>query len=211
MTSSRKPLTEVRNLVKHYGIPAGRATLRSASAVAALLLGILACNVPGLNPTSPAPGDAPGAESTLSAGAATETPVPLDPFTILDSYPSLAGTREFLDRLTFDLAADITTARSGRQLLEWILVERRYDPRASNRAKQELFSELEQTYFMPNAGAKTYLINVATGLFAEAHHFYPWSLRDYSPQQIQDLFIQDDSLRWESSGLFRGDLPPGRS
>jgi len=62
---------------------------------------------------------------------------------------------------------------------------------------------------MPNAGAKTYLINVATGLFAEAHHFYAWSLRDYSPQQIQDLFIQDDSLRWESSGLFRGDLPPG--
>jgi len=176
--------------------------------LAALLFGISACNIPALNPTPLSPLDTPAAGSAVSTAPATEAPEPLDPLTILDTYPSLAGTREFLDRLTVILLADGVTDRSGRQLLEWILVEQGYDPRASNQAKQALFSGLD-IYIMPNAGAKTYLINVATGLFAEAHHLYPWSLRDYSQQQIENLFIQDDSLSWESSGLHRGDLPPG--
>lgn len=54
-----------------------------------------------------------------------------------------------------------------------------------------------------------YLINVATGLFAEAHHFYPWSLRDYSQAQVANLFIQDGSLAWQKNDLHHGDLPPG--
>ncbi|HEY2982370.1 MAG TPA: hypothetical protein VGJ22_14390 [Anaerolineales bacterium] len=187
----------------HKWIKLNRTPLMRVWAAVALASAILACNAPGRNTTP-----TPAVVSTPIEPAASETPAPLDPLVILDTYESLAGTRDFLNRLTFTMEADGVTDRSGRQLLEWILVERAYDPRASNADKQSLFDSLD-AYIWPNPGARMYLINVATGLFAEAHHFYPWSLRDYSQTQIANLFIQDDSLAWQKNDLHHGDVPPG--
>ena len=179
------------------------AQLGRICAAVALLAAILACNIPRPDET-PLP---PVVTAPVEPGA-TETPVPLDPLTILDTYESLAGTRDYLNRLTFSSDEEGDAGHSGRELLEWILVDQGYDPRAANAAKQQIFDSLD-VWFPPNYGAKMYLINVATGLFAEAHHFYPWSLRDYSQAQIENLFIQDDSLEWQKSDLHHGDLPPG--
>ena len=212
-------LDEAQTMISHdpHKIPpllAKPAPIRFYHAVGALLLGILACNVPTGTDTATFSPDAPpaidAASGTPDAGTPppSETLEPLDPLTILDTYPSLAAVRQRLDEMTFTSTVDSQTLLTGRQFLELILAERKYNPQDNNQVKLELFAEFDR-YTWPHPGAKIYLINVATGLIAEANRLYPWSLQDYSPQEIENLFIEDDSLRIESSGVKRGVLPPG--
>lgn len=186
--------------------------IRFHLAAGAMILTLLACNMPSNllpvvsspeNTNFPAPTEA---NSSTATPEMMPTPAPLDPLVILDTYPSLATVRQQLEGMVF-ISSTGTTSLTGRRLLEQILVEQGYDPRVSNQVKENLFSVLNQ-YTPPYPGAKIYLINAATGLFAEAHFLYPWSLQAYTPGEINNLFIQDDSLAYSVNRLHRGDLPP---
>jgi hypothetical protein len=97
---------------------------------------------------------------------------------------------------------------TGRQMLEWVLVSEKYDPRVTYTINEQLFSTLD-SYEFPYLGARTLVINVATGLFVEAHGLVPWSLQDYSAEEINSLFIEADSVTFSQDGtLDHGKIPP---
>jgi hypothetical protein len=184
-----------------------------------LLVVSLACNLPGASST-------PAVESTptvtvdvtlvdeadiASDDGAYEEPnseeVPLDPLEILDTYASLETIRMRLE--TMNLSNSLSGQDlTGRELLEWILIDREYDPRDSNSDKEEIMNVLD-TYIFPYPSARIFLINVATGLTVEAHGWVPWSLSDYSVDDIENLFIEDESFRTTDPTLHKGDLPQG--
>jgi hypothetical protein len=181
----------------------------------ALLLALLACNVPaGVKSTAPPPTAVltPTATQTVTVEPpATDTPLPpytpepVDPLVILDTYESLTTVRQRLEDMAVTRIDGVRL--TGRQMLKWVLVDRQYDPTWDNARKERVFSDFDD-YTFPHPGARIYLVNVATGLFAEAHGLYAWSLADYSPREIDNLFIEDSSLVYNPDpALHRGDLP----
>jgi hypothetical protein len=186
--------------------------------VAALaLLAMLACSMPATE-TSTMP---PTVDASIAPTAhinpdvsptegptlvPSETPKPPDPLAILDAHASLARVGQRLDALIVTHKPEGVSI-TGRELLRWILVEQQYDPTADNHAKEQLLGVLDDYDALP-PGSRIYLVNVATGLFAEAHGLYPWSLRDYSPREIDNLFIEDNSPVYvQEPTVHRGDLP----
>ena len=173
----------------------------------------LACNFPAGLSTEPADTElieptrvgieAP--KETESAPPPTETIEPPNPLAVLGTYDSLASVRQRLDGMALTRTVDSAVV-TGRELLEWVLVDQQYDPRDDNPTKEAIFAGFN-AYTFPHPGARIYLVNVATGLSAEAHGLYPWSLADYSGQEIENLFIEDDSLQITDPALHRGDLP----
>ena len=140
-----------------------------------LLMIALACNFPAglsndpadtglIEPTS-AGIEAP--TETESAPPPTETIEPPDPLDVLDTYVSLASVKQRLDGMALTRTADSAIV-TGRQLLEWILVDQQYDP-MDDTTKEAIFAGFD-AYTFPHPGARIYLVNVATGLSAEA----PW-------------------------------------
>lgn len=183
-----------------------------------LALAALACNSP-LGGSPAAPPESTGTPTVHAGPAVTSTeeasspspPAPsdtaevLDPLTILDTYASLAAVRQRLDSTVFTHKTAGTTV-TARELLVEILVHRQYDPTADNGLKEQVFAVLDD-YNQLAPPARIYLVNVATGLFAEAHGLYPWSLEDYSAREIEDLFIEDSSLTVIGPTLHRGNSP----
>ncbi len=130
-----------------------------------------------------------------------------DPLAILDTYTSLGTIRVRLEKMNLSNSLsgqDMT----GRELLEWILIDREYDPRDANYDNEEIMDALD-TYIFPYPSARIFLINVATGLTIEAHGWVPWSLKDYSVDDIENLFIEDESFRTTDPTLHKGDFPQG--
>jgi hypothetical protein len=135
----------------------------------------------------------------------TETLEPADPLAILDAYASLEPVRQRLDAMTITKKQDGSVI-TGRQMIEWLLVTQQYDPTAANDVNEQLFANLDG-YAFPHPGARIYLINVATSLYVEAHRLVPWSLENYSPYEIRNLFIEDDTFKVRDHSLHHGDLP----
>ncbi len=183
------------------------------------LLAGLACNLPGMNSAPAVPEtarvtvDVTAADTSAGPSDIEETTAPadvepmLDPLEILDTYESLETLRERLNamQVSNSLGGQNVT---GREVLEWILVDMAYDPRDANSEKEEIMNALD-TYVFPYPSARIFLINVATGLTVEAHGWVPWSLQDYSREDIDNLFIEDESMHPSDSSLHRGDLPAG--
>jgi hypothetical protein len=154
--------------------------------------------------TQPSPEEPSDSKSALES---------LDPLVILDTYASLKDVNLLLNTMKADHMPSGTTD-TGRQVLEMILNVREYDPTMQNDLKEELFSALDD-YSFAHAGARIFLINVATGLYAEAHGSYPWSLQDYSAQMVNNIFIEDSVIQiadfvYEPGFVYqRGDIPAG--
>ena len=188
-----------------------------------LLLALLACSTPtGMESTSASPTAFVGPTATQNVAIqpsavpsveppATDTPIPTptpepaDPLVILDTYESLATVRQRLEEMEIIRVDGVSL--TGRQMLRWVLEDRMYDPRWSNAQKERIFSDFRD-YTFPYHSAGIYVINVATGLFVESHKLVPWSLQDYTLEEINNLFIEDDSLDYAPDPtLHHGDLP----
>jgi hypothetical protein len=203
MVKNESSLTSFFHLIRRTLVPI-------AATAGVLLLALLACNAPVQEQTTAA-ADTTAAEtaeptaSNTPLPSATPTPDVDAMLSILDSYPSLETVRLRLDamRIAPNQGGEPLT---GRQMLEWILGAQHYDPRSSNAVNEQLFAALDD-YTFPHPGARIYLVSVATGLYVEAYGLVPWSLGDYSRQEIENLFIEDDSYRITDSTLHRGDLP----
>lgn len=184
-----------------------------------LLVVSLACNMPGSGSTPaidatvtttldvPLIDDVGGESDGDVSEELNPEETPLDPLVILDTYASLETIRVRLE--TMNLPNSLSGQDvSGRELLEWILIDREFDPRDANSDKEEIMDVLD-TYIFPHPSARIFLINVATGLTVEAHGWVPWSLKDYSIDDIENLFIEDESFRTTDPTLHKGDLPQG--
>ena len=171
--------------------------------VVALVL--LSCGVVDQGPaeeTPTVPTAVPPAATTTPVPA-TSTPEVIEPLALLSSYSSLANVSQRLAGLSGMRSADGTTL-TGLQLLERILVDLQYNPQADNSSKEQLLAFLDE-YEFPYPGGRIYLVNVATGLYAEAHSLYPWSLQDYTVQEVDNIFIEDSAPQWQDVTRHRGD------
>jgi hypothetical protein len=169
----------------------------------ACLAASVACNCQLLAVPSPTP--QPSATPSPSPSP-SPTPLP-DPLAVLDSYPSLATVRQRLDDMLVVTGPGDET-KTGRELLGWIFDAQRYDPTANNAVKEQVFAPLDD-YRFPHVGARIYLISVATGLWTEAQGLVPWSLADYSVEEINNIFIENEATDYmPDPALHRGDLPP---
>ena len=182
-----------------------------------LIAASLACNLPGVSGTSAIKAtmttdvtvveDSGGEPHIDNADNLIIEEESLDPLEILDTYASLETIRARLD--TMNLSNSLSGENlTGRELLEWIITDREYDPRDANSDKEAIMDVLD-TYIFPYPSARIFLINVATGLTVEAHGWVPWSLKDYSVDDIENLFIEDESFRTTDPTLHKGDLPQG--
>jgi len=167
----------------------------------------LACTLSGTGETvePTVPSGIPTSLPPTATGDPASTPEPVDPLVPLDTYASLATVRQRLNDMRLTRLAD-DDPLTGRQLLEWLLIDQQYDPTDPSEINTSLFAALDD-YGFPNPGDRIYVVNVATGLFAEAQGLYLWSLADYTVQEIDNLFVQDSALAVTNPMLHRGDLP----
>ncbi len=148
--------------------------------------------------------EGPTATATL-VPTPTNTPIPygVQALDLLENLPSLATTRERLQEMTvFDGGIVVT----GLELLRWLLINNGYDPEWSYAQKELALEGLDRREFH-NQGEKIFLIIVAHGLMVEVKGLVPWSLQDYSAEEINNLFIEDAALHYASPSLDRGTLP----
>ena len=194
--------------------------LRLITKTLILALLITACNLPSSTDSALpdvedtiTPDDSLPQPTTEDTSEPTSAPEILDPLVILETYPSLKDVNLLLNTMKADHLPSGTT-ETGRQVLEMILGAREYDPTSQNELKEELFSALDD-YSFAHAGARIFLINIATGLYAEAHRLYPWSLQDYSAQMVNNIFIEDSVIEiadfvYEPGVVYpRGDISAG--
>lgn len=148
--------------------------------------------------------EAPTATASL-VPTPTHTPIPygVQALDLLDNLPSLATTRERLQEMTVSDAGIVMT---GLEMLRLLLINQGYDPEWSYAQKEGVF-EILDGYEFQNQGQKIFLIIVAHGLMVEVKDLVPWSLQDYSAEEINNLFIEDTALRYAYPSLDRGTLP----
>ena len=115
------------------------------------------------------------------------------PISILDNYKSLSGVR---DKLISMKVKDKTTSLNinGYEVLKKLINEKKYNPQGKNAAKKELLDNFFINYDLPQTGSKLFLINIASGLWAETYSGLPWSLKDLKQSEVDGLFIQNDSV-----------------
>jgi hypothetical protein len=89
-----------------------------------------------------------------------------------------------------------------------LLIDQGYNPDWTNPKKQQLLGLLDGFEF-PTPGQRILVINLAHGLAVEAQGLVPWSLHEYSEQEIDNLFIEDTALHILDPALNRGEFPPG--
>jgi hypothetical protein len=174
--------------------------------VAVLLTALFCC-------TPPAPRRLPDRTETpplaYSPGP-TPTKLPvrimlLNPINVLRTYSSLENARRRLDEMVVTTGPGETM--TGRQIIEWLLLTRGYDPTAANDVKEQVFAPFDSFTF-PHVGARIFLVNVATGLWAEAYGLCRWSLAHYSVEEVDSLFVENNStVRDPDPALDRGALP----
>jgi hypothetical protein len=140
----------------------------------------------------------------------TNTPIPygIQAIDLLESVPSLSTTRERLQSLRVTRVGD-GAVLTGIDMLRWMLIDQGYDPEWTYNMKVGLLGVISDYYEFPSQGQRIFLINVAHGLMVEVKGQVPWSLQNYSPEDINNLFIEDDALRYAYPSLDRGTLPTG--
>lgn len=127
---------------------------------------------------------------------------------ILSGYPSLKEVRQYLDAIKVTDESKKQTF-SGSELLQKFEGEYTYDPFAPLNKKLQQIAILNNFIFASEAD-RLFFINVLNGLTVEASKRLPWSLADYSAEDIRNLFIQNDTIAVNTSkNGFKGNLPEG--
>jgi hypothetical protein len=133
-----------------------------------------------------------------------------DEVQILDSYTSLQEVKEKL--LNTEITDKTTNQQiNGYELVKKLIKEKDYTPTDKILEKETLLNEFFENYELPMLGTKTFIINVANGLWTEVNKDLPWSLKEYSQEDIQGLFIENDSTDDETNeqNLGRPPIPDG--
>lgn len=130
----------------------------------------------------------------------------MEPLQILETFPSLKGVREHLNSITATGKQNGGIA-SGKDILSAILDAKKYNPNNSVDQNDQLFGFLNEFNFKSN-GDRIFLINLATGLYAESVSVYPWSLKDYNIKDVNTIFIFNDAMHLNAKE-WAGDLPSG--
>ncbi|MFA7278283.1 MAG: hypothetical protein WC101_04865 [Candidatus Gracilibacteria bacterium] len=192
-STSKKPA-----LPERKGVSSSHSKI--SASVAALCLSIAAMTGCAIDATQP--------QKIPTTPTTTEVTKILELTKILSEYPSLKEVRQHLDAIK---ATDESKKQtfSGSELLQKFEGEYVYDPLAPNNKKLQQISVLNNFTFASGAD-RLFFINVLNGLAVEASKKLPWSLADYSPEEIRNLFIQNDTIAVNTSknGL-KGDLPEG--
>ncbi len=126
-----------------------------------------------------------------------------DLISILNSYESLSKVREELISMKI-VDKNTKSETSGYEVLMRLIIEKKYNPQIYTNNKGNFLNSFFSEYELPQKGSKLFIINIATGLWAEAYGNLGWSLRDYSKNEIDSLFIQNDSLNDDSANATIG-------
>lgn len=162
-------------------------------------------NLDGLEPEaeSDLPSDLPP-ESICEQNL--EYPGPMEILT----HPNFQEIREHLEtNFMFDHEAQCEISLS--KMLKRILIDQEFDPFAENHTKAESFSREKYQDQSDYKGNRTLVIGLAHSLTLEAQGNLPWSLTDYSAEELKRLFIIHNSLKsFERTGPGSPgfDLPP---
>lgn len=116
-----------------------------------------------------------------------------DPTLPLENYNSLTAVKTELIAIKAKYKstnADI----NGYEILKKLMNEQKYNPTSKNSDKTILINNFFDQYSLPSPGDRLFIINVATGLYAEANAKLPWSIRDLTQDQVKSLFIQNDGI-----------------
>ncbi len=96
---------------------------------------------------------------------------------------------------------------SGKDILEALFNIKKYNPNNSITQNEHVFTFLDDFIFKSN-GDRIFLINLATGLYAESVSAYPWSLQNYSIKEANTIFIFNNAIHLNAKE-WAGDLPSG--
>lgn len=115
-----------------------------------------------------------------------------DLISFLDSYESLSRVKSKL--LSMKVTDKNTKSETnGYEVLKKLINEKRYNPQIYI-TKSNFLKDFFTNYNLPQTGSELFLINIAGGLWTEAYGNFGWSLKDYNQNEIDGLFIQNDSL-----------------
>jgi len=116
---------------------------------------------------------------------------------ILDSYPSLQKTRTNLQNMTIE-------DKNSKKITEYEIVLKileNYDGSQKNDIKEKNIENTLSNYNFTKISDKAILINIAHSLWLENKKTLPWSLKDFSEEEIESLFFYtDDPVDYSTTG-----------
>ncbi|MSU75030.1 MAG: hypothetical protein EXS55_00735 [Candidatus Magasanikbacteria bacterium] len=99
---------------------------------------------------------------------------------ILENYENLRSTKKRLQEIKFTTAQGEET--DGLKMVVGIL-NKGYDPTGDSDALKKLTND-----YLPGEDPKnTYMLRVAHALWVESQNLVPWSLKDYSSEQVEQM------------------------